>query len=292
MEWIAFTVFAAAMQAVRTAGQKKMATRLNALSATWARYGFGLPIALVYVLICFIVFDRPKFYIPPVAWVYIVVGSLSQLAATLLLVRLLKLRNFAVGTTYAKSEAVLAAVLAVVFFARDLNTLAWLAIFIGVLGIVVISWEKKTRVSFSWSAAIQGIGAGLGFATTAVLVREATATITAPVIVTAASILAISIFVQLMVCTVLLIWYSPNSWGDIRNHKRTGWFIGITGVLGSIGWFTAFGFQEAALVKTLGQSEFLFTVLLTVFYFKERIRKIEWLGMMMILSSVILVVLA
>lgn len=292
MEWIAFTIFAALMQSVRTAGQKQMATHLNAIAATWARYGYGLPVAIVYAFACYVVADKPEFTLSAQVWFYIGLASIAQLVATLLLVRLLKLRNFAVGTTYAKTEAILAALLAVILFGRSLSLFAWLAVLLGVVGILCVSWRKAASVSFSWDAAIQGIGAGLGFAVTSVLVREATALMNAPVIATAAFILAWSIAIQLVLCTALLQWKSPKVWSDIKHHQRMGWFIGVTGALGSIGWYTAFGYQEAALVKTLGQMEFLFTVALTLIYFKEKIQKLEWVGMLFIVSSVVLILFA
>ena len=64
--------------------------------------------------------------------------------------------------------------------------------------------------------------------------------------------------------------------------------MGITGTLGSIGWYTAFALQEAAIVKTVGQIEFIFTVILTYVFFKERIGKVEWIGMSLVLFSVLL----
>ena len=64
--------------------------------------------------------------------------------------------------------------------------------------------------------------------------------------------------------------------------------MGITGTLGSIGWYTAFALQEAAIVKTLGQVEFIFTVAITYLFFKERISKVEWIGMVLVLASILL----
>lgn len=48
MGWIGFTLLAAFMQAVRTAGQKQLPRNLTAMSTTLSRYLFGLPVALLY----------------------------------------------------------------------------------------------------------------------------------------------------------------------------------------------------------------------------------------------------
>ena len=69
-------------------------------------------------------------------------------------------------------------------------------------------------------------------------------------------------------------------------------FIGFTSLAGSVGWFTAMSLQDAALVKTLGQTEFVVTLLITYFYFGERITLKECLGILLVAISVILLIAA
>ena len=47
--WIAFTLLAATMQAVRTAGQKQLSVHLNSMATTSVRYVYALPFAYVYL---------------------------------------------------------------------------------------------------------------------------------------------------------------------------------------------------------------------------------------------------
>ena len=65
-------------------------------------------------------------------------------------------------------------------------------------------------------------------------------------------------------------------------------FVGVTSVLGSIGWFTAASFQNAAYVKALGQVEFFITLFITYRIFKEKISAIEYVGMALIVASVVI----
>ena len=65
-------------------------------------------------------------------------------------------------------------------------------------------------------------------------------------------------------------------------------FIGFTSVAGSVGWFTAMSLQNAAIVKTLGQTEFVLTLLITYLYFGERISGREYAGMALVGASVLL----
>lgn len=68
-------------------------------------------------------------------------------------------------------------------------------------------------------------------------------------------------------------------------------FVGVTSVLGSIGWFTGASLQNAAYVKALGQVEFFITLFITLRIFKEKISITEYLGMAMIILSVVILLL-
>jgi len=62
--------------------------------------------------------------------------------------------------------------------------------------------------------------------------------------------------------------------------------------VGSVDWFTAMSLIDAAVVKTLGQTEFVITLLLTYFYFGEKITTKEYVGIMLVTLSVILLIVA
>jgi len=83
-----------------------------------------------------------------------------------------------------------------------------------------------------------------------------------------------------------------DQFAAIHKRSRLAWFVGLTSALGSIGWFTAMTYQNPALVKSLGQIEFIFTALLTTLFFKERITAREMIGVVAIIASVILILRA
>ena len=72
---------------------------------------------------------------------------------------------------------------------------------------------------------------------------------------------------------------------------RLCFFVGLTSLLGSIGWFTAASYQTAAYVKALGQVEFFITLMLTYRVFKEKVTLKEYLGMLLIIISVVVLLL-
>lgn len=279
------------MQSIRTAGQKHMTGSLSTLQATWSRYGFGLPLAIVYLLLLW-VNERPtSLKLAGQFWGYLILASVAQLLATGLLVKLLSLGNFAVGTTYAKTEALMAAILAAVFFGAWFTVWTWLAMVLGFAGIALVSLQKSSVTKkrlIQPESLLLGLGAGLCFGITSVFIRAGSQLMPTSALFSAAFMLTLSLAIQGGLCTLLLQWRQPDGWRALWQQQRLGWFIGITGVLGSIGWFTAFSLQEAAIVKTLGQIEFLFTVLITYRFFNERIRPVEWIGMTLVLLSIVL----
>ena len=99
--WVAWTLLAASMQSVRTAGQKYLTGNISPLAATMVRYLFGLPFAVAYLVVIAMARD---FVLPPLNPTFIVCAFLAgvlQIIATVLLVHLFTMRNFAVGSTYA-----------------------------------------------------------------------------------------------------------------------------------------------------------------------------------------------
>jgi drug/metabolite transporter (DMT)-like permease len=50
--------------------------------------------------------------------------------------------------------------------------------------------------------------------------------------------------------------------------------------------------QDAAVVKTLGQAEFAVTLVITYFYFGEKITTKEYVGIMLVALSVLLLMVA
>ncbi|MBT4160374.1 MAG: EamA family transporter, partial [Gammaproteobacteria bacterium] len=95
-----------------------------------------------------------------------------------------------------------------------------------------------------------------------------------------------------IVCLVLITWQNAGEIVVVFRKWRPSLFVGITSVIGSAGWFTAFTLERAAYVKTLGQVEFLVTLAISILYFKERPNRIELLGMITLIAGVILLLLA
>ena len=93
---------------------------------------------------------------------------------------------------------------------------------------------------------------------------------------------------------IMVIWLGLREPGEVARvfaAWRIAIWVGLTGMLGSLGWFTAFTLQNAAYVKALGQIELVFTVAASVFFFRERIGRAEAAGILLIVLGILVLVL-
>ena len=66
---------------------------------------------------------------------------------------------------------------------------------------------------------------------------------------------------------------------------------GISSFFGSIFWYTATAIGQVIYVKTVGQLEVIIAILISVFYLKERHKKIELIGIFITLFGILLLLL-
>jgi drug/metabolite transporter (DMT)-like permease len=290
--WIYFTLLAAFMQAIRTAGQKQLTQHLNAMATTGVRYIYALPFAWLYL---WWVADYRALEIPSLNTQflqYALFACVMQIIGTVCLVAAFKYRNFAVATSLAKTEAIQVAVVGALLFSASLSYMGWFSVIIGVVGILLVS-----KVKFTFKDVLQNPGAGFGLASglclaiTTLLVRESSLALNSDLLLSAAVTLTFMITVQSLISIVYVYCQDKQQITNMFNQWRLCLFVGLTSVIGSIGWFTAMSFQQAAYVKALGQVEFFITLFITYRIFKEKISATEYLGMLLIVISVLVLLL-
>ncbi|PCI79205.1 MAG: hypothetical protein COB20_05325 [SAR86 cluster bacterium] len=289
--WILFTLLAVVMQSVRTAAQKQIAKTISAAAATLVRYLYGLPFALGYYFFLSYWYQGEEFIGNIVFYRASTLAAIAQIFATVFLVKALTLRNFAVGTALAKTEALLTAVLGAVFFSVALSPIAYLSVLLGVVGVLIASnWKVSLRDLVENESIKYGIGAGLGFALASLWIREASLSLEVPRLLSASAVLLYMVAIQTVLCLLFVAIRERNQLAMVLSRWRSCVFIGFTSLVGSVGWFTAMSLQDAAIVKTLGQIEFLVTLLITYFYFGEKITLKECMGIVLVAVSVILLI--
>ena len=296
--WIPITFLAAFMQAARTAGQKYLTKDFSAVGASYVRFLWGLPFALAYL---WFLQQNGGYALPEADWqffAFAALAGLSQITATVLLVFLFSLRNFAVGSTYARTEALLTAIVGALFFHEALAGAGWIAIAIGALGVVLINLARTgigsnnlLRRLFQPAAGV-GLASGLGFAGASLFLRQASLSLGLDDWLYAAAVtLAMVLLIQTGVMSLYIVFRARDQLVAMKPNWRGCLFVGVTSVVGSAGWFTAMTVERAAYVKALGQVELLFTLALSVLFFKERSTPKELSGMALVAGSIVVLLL-
>ena len=284
---------AAFMQAWRNAFQKQLSTTVDVYGVTLARFIFALPLALLYINCLYHfqpVTDSVHFNLRFA--IYVLIAALSQIAATALMVQLFKQKNYAIGVGLAKSEAVLAAIIAVVFLSDHLSLLGWFGVAVGGFAVFLMS-KGRDFSDFSVQTLCIGIGSGLCFAITSLLVREASLELdNLPFIHRAAWVLLMVIGTQCFLLLMYLgIFRRATLWAMWQRIGLT-FRVSLCSFLASLGWFSAMSIQSVPIVKTLGQVEIIFSMLISAYFFKEKLARAEHLGIVLVVIAAFLVIWA
>ena len=297
--WISITIAAAFLQNLRSAAQKHLKAVMGTTGATFVRFGFGFPFALAFVAVLhwFVGYDLPALNASFFGWAAL--GALGQIAATFLLIHLFSFRNFAVGTAYSRTEPAQAALFALLFLGERASLGAIAAIAVSVFGVMLISVahvavspRSMLASTFSRNALI-GLASGPAFGISAVAYRAASLALGGPnFLMQAAATLAFVICFQTAIMLAWMIWKDRAEIGHIAKAWKPSLFTGFVGATASFGWFTAMTLQQAAVVKSLAQVEMLFTFAATVFFFKEKINRLELAGCALIVGGILVLLAA
>ncbi len=287
--WIAFTLLAAFMQAWRNALQSQLSASVNVAGVTLARFLWAGPLAGLYLTFLYLWQPQP-WPEPNRTFVGFVVGAaLMQILATGLMVKLFQLKNFAVGAGLAKSEALVAAVLGTLLFGTHLSPLGWLGVAIGAVAVMLLSSHGHWR-QLSLSTVLLGLACGSAFALTSLWVREASLHLILPFPHRAAWVLLLVISLQTVLLVGYLGWRDRPTLAALWARPKLVGAISLTSCLGSIGWFSAMSLQAVPYVKTLGQVEVFFTLMLSAFWLRQRVRVREYLGLFLIALAAVIVI--
>ncbi|MDZ5698952.1 DMT family transporter [Chelativorans sp. M5D2P16] len=296
--WIPITIAAAFLQNLRSVAQKHLKGVMGTTGATFVRFGFGLPFAVLFVLALH-VFANFAFAQPNGRFlVWVLVGGTTQIAANFLLIHLFSFRNFAVGTAYSRTEPVQAAVFGLIFLGELAGPGALAAIAITVVGVMLISvahttmsWRNLFASLVSRNALI-GLASGTLFGIAAVSYRAASLSLGGPnFLMQAATTLMFTIGFQTVLMASWMLWRDRDELVRIGRAWKPSLFAGFVGATASLGWFTAMTLQQAAVVKALAQVEMIFTFASSVYFFGERINRTEVAGCVLIVAGIMALML-
>lgn len=167
-----------------------------------------------------------------------------------------------------------------------------IAILTGVAGILLLS--RPAEGSLDLKGMAMGIAAGAGFGASAIGYRGAALALShGDAVMRAAVTLACVTAFQAIV--MLAFMGIRGEGAEIRRMARA-WrvagLVGLSGMLASLGWFTAFALQNAAYVRALGQVEMIFTLGASRLVFRERLARRELCGIALVMASLVLLILS
>ena len=296
--WIPLTIAGAFFQNLRSALQKHLKAHLSTAGATYVRFFYAWPFALLYVwgLSHFGGFEIPE--LNTTFFIYCIAGGASQILFTFLLVWLFSFRNFAAGTIYSKTETVQVAVLGLLILGDPLSIGAAIAIAVSFIGVLALS-VAETKLTFRnlvtglyEKPTLIGLTCGAALGASVVFFRGAALSLGGEgFLMQAAMALAVAVVIQSVAMGIYLAIREPGQFKAVLVHWRPSLSVGVAGALASIFWFSAFTLQNAAYVRALGQIELVFTFIAAHLIFRESSTRLEVTGVLLVVAGIVILLL-
>src|ERR1700740_238514 len=147
--WIPFTITAALGQVARNAMQRQLTGPLGTWGATNIRFLFGFPFSLLFFAVVLAATGDAITWPTAAFWPWLLLGALSQIVATGLMLVAMNDRSFVVTTAYIKTEAIQTAIFGFVFLGDHLTTLKVIAILIATIGVVITALRPGGEKNFA-----------------------------------------------------------------------------------------------------------------------------------------------
>ncbi|HKQ44556.1 MAG TPA: hypothetical protein VJS47_04115 [Rhizomicrobium sp.] len=288
--WVAFTLLGAVGQTARNAMQRELTPSLGALGATLVRFLFGFPFALLFLAV---VLAWTQAALPAVNRdfaLWIVLGALTQIGGTALMLMTMEQRSFVVTVAYLKTEPVLVALMGLVFLSDPLTAAMTLAILAAMAGVALIS-VKPEALTGGLRPALMGLSSAALFAASAIGYRGAILALHQSSFVLGATFsLAVGLSLQTLLLLGWLLAFHRGTVSTMMRLWRPSLMAGFSGAAASQCWFLAFALASAASVRTLALVEILFAQGVTHFLFRQKTSLREATGIVLLLAGAVLIV--
>jgi drug/metabolite transporter (DMT)-like permease len=299
--WILSSVAAAFFQSMRLGAMKELNQTLSVMVTSYVRVLFGLPFMVVYLAGIVVLRGEPLPHANTQFLLYSCAAALMQFAGSTLLVRLFQVGNFAVGTMLQKTDVIATAIIGSLLFSEVISPAGWIAILVTAGGVLLISAARLPQGArlgaaqglgdlFFGRATRLGLLAGLMFALSYLSLREAILSLdgTQTALMRSAYAAVAMTGWSFLLIGLWLLAFDRDGLRKIPGVALPCTFLGVTSALGTIFWFFASALANASYVAGVAQIQIVFTLAISWFYFGERITKLEFAGMLIILAGVLL----
>ena len=291
--WIVLTLAAAGFQIARTSEQHRLKDRLTVAEAGYVRFVYALPIALVGTTGWML---GPGDFVMPGTrfWVSVVLGGSAQILATMALLRSFRLRDFAVGTLYAKTEVLFVGAGTALFLGEPLGWTGWVGIVICMAGVMaLVSGGAPTASKLRLDpAALFGVLAAIGFAGAALGIRSASLNVSGSTAERAMTTLTAMLVVQTVLQGAALVLSPTSSIAAVGRAWRQSIGVAVLSLAGSAGWALAITLENAAKVRTLGQIEIIFAFAIGTLVHHEAHTRREYLASVVTGAGMFLIIIS
>ncbi|MBO9574630.1 MAG: EamA family transporter [Sphingobium sp.] len=291
MLWIPATLVAAFAQVGRNGLQAGLTRSIGTLGATQVRFVFGLPFALLMLLAAHLVLGETIPALNRHALAYALLGALTQIAATALMLVAMSQRAFGVAYAYIKTEPVLVALFGVLLLGDHLAPLAWAGILVATAGILTVSVDLRAWRSLvtEWRPMATGIASGACFGLSSVAFRGAiTGLSEGSALIRALTIMVVGLSIQVLLLAVWLALFDRKAFLASLRVWRESLGAGFLGALATAAWFVAFSLTAAANVRTLGLVEMPVAGWVNRRISGKPLGRREWLGTLLVMGGIAL----
>jgi drug/metabolite transporter (DMT)-like permease len=291
MGWVLATLIAAAAQTARNATQASLTRAIGTLGATQVRFLFGLPFAVLFLVLVVGFGGGTVPSLTPEALGFTMLGALSQIAATALMLFTMKSQSFAVTTAWIKTEPVLVALIGAAVLGDHLSLPMLFAIMIATVGVVLMSVKPGMGLAL-WrdgGSVLTGLVAGALFGLAAIGFRGGILALpSGDFLIRATTILVVSLVLQAGLLTLWLVAFDRAALVGSLRVWRTSLGAGFLGAFASQFWFIGFSLTSAANVRTLALVEVIMALAVSVVVMRQAVRPRQVVGMVVIMLGVML----
>ncbi len=287
--WVVFTLIGSIGQIVRNATQRGLTPQLGAGGAALVRFLFGFPFALLF-LAAVAATGAPLPHVSSSFALWIMLGALTQIGGTALMLKTMELRSFVVVTAYLKTEPLLVAVMGLALLHDPINMGMAAAILVSLFGVALISIQPGTLNGGLRPAAFGLASAGL-FGASAIGYRGAILALHEPhYLMPATFSLAVGLGLQTFLLMIWLLAFRRQTLAEIFRLWRPSLGAGFAGAAASQFWFLAFALATAASVRTLALVEVLLAQGVSRYVFRQRTSLREAMGIVILVAGAILLI--
>ena len=305
MSWVIFTILATILQSFRNLEQKSLNKRLDALTVSWSRFIIPLPFAIIVAVSSFYQLDSEFIF-------YCFVTGLFQIAGNIFLLQTFKTRNFSIGIAFSKTEVLQSYLIGLLFFNALISTSDLISILVATIGVILISGNftagyktgyKNLAKSFYNQSLLKpnqeicflvyGLLTGLSFSISAFNLKFASEKL--HILQYSPSKTAIMVLMWVIcfqnIFFVIVKFCQRTLIKDLKSmialeNKYTFLKTSILSFCGSFCWFIAYGLGEVIYVKAVGQIEIVIAILISFLLLKEKLKKIEIIGITLTSSGI------